>query len=267
VDWLSDERGKGLLWEESRLVSKALDAVFGDYFLQIGAWGPADAFIKSARTRSRYLVATELGKAGNLVMNSAHLGIASGSIDAILLPHTLETSNDPHQLLREIDRILRPDGHLIVLGFNAPAWWSVRQRLSDGEFLPGIDRFVGEHRLVDWLQLLGFRTTKSHFYHPAKAVDRVLAGAHEHDSTLVAEGSWWRKSLLRRPAEQRGMLRIMRGWRYWRLTSACYMVVARKEVITMTPIRQPRFTRPRLVGGLVNPSASRSTRVIPLDRR
>jgi len=267
MDWLSDERGRGLLWEESRLVAKALDSVFGDYFLQIGTWGPADVFLKSARTRSRYLVANEIGKSGALVMNSTHLAIASDSIDAVLLPHTLETSTDPHQLLREIDRILRPDGHLIVLGFNAPAWWSVRQRLSDGGFLPGIDRFVGEHRLVDWLQLLGFRATQSRFYHPAKSVDRVLAGSDEADVEPLAGGSWWREKLLRRSAEQRGMLRIMRGWRYWRFTSACYMVVARKEVIAMTPIRQLRFTRPRLVGGLVNPSASRSTRVIPLDRR
>ena len=267
MDWLSDQRGKGLLWEESRLVAQALDSVFGDYFLQIGAWGPADAFLKSARTRSRYLVTNEPGKSAALIMSTAHLGIASDSIDAVLLPHTLETSSDPHQLLREIDRILRPDGHLIVLGFNSPAWWSVRQRLSDGEFLPGIDRFVGEHRLVDWLQLLGFRTMQSRFYHPAKPVDRVLAGADEDNLASMSGRSWWREKLLRRPAEQRGMLRSMRGWRYWRVSAACYMVVARKEVIAMTPIRQRRFSRPQLVGGLVNPSASRSARVIPLDRR
>jgi SAM-dependent methyltransferase len=265
IEWLNEPRGKGLLWEESRLVSKVLDEIFGDYLLQIGAWGAPDQFLKAARTRSSYLISeTEVGWS-SVVSSTAHLGIASDSIDAILLPHTLETAQDQHQLLREIERILRPDGQLIVLGFNSPGWWPLRQRLSDGGFLSGIDQFVGESRLEDWLQLLGFTTTQAQFYHPAKSVDRLVANStsyiHENDS-LIASG-WWRQKLLRGPEEQRGLLRRLRSWRYWRITSACYMMVARKDVATLTPIRERRFRRPRLVGGLVNPSTRASAGMPP----
>ena len=116
MDWLDEERGKGLLWEESRLVEAALQAVFGDYLLQIGVWGPENLFLKSARTRQCYILADTLNPSASLVSSADCLAIASDSIDAVLLPHALETSADPHQLLREIDRVLRPEGHLIVLG-------------------------------------------------------------------------------------------------------------------------------------------------------
>jgi len=164
--------------------------------------------------------------------------------------------------------MLRPDGHLIVLGFNSPGWWSLRQKLSDGGFLPGIDRFVGDHRLTDWLSLLGFKVVKTHYYHPAKLVDSMLAadqGAGHWDTR--SDPGWWAKQLSNSPAERRGLLRRMRGWRHWRITAACYMMVARKDVAAITPLRKSRFMRPRLVGSLVNPSARNSARVVPLDRR
>ncbi len=268
IEWLNEPRGKGLLWEETRIVSKVLDEVFGDYLLQIGAWGAPDQFLKAARTRSSYLISTAEFEQPSIISSSENLGIASDSIDAVLLPHMLETAHDPHQLLREVDRILRPEGHLIVLGFNSPGWWPLRQKLSDGGFLPGIDQFVSEQRLEDWLQLLGFNTLQTQFYHPAKSVDRLAAnsssGIQEND-TLVTSG-WWRQQLLRGPAEQRGVLRRLRSWRYWRITSACYMMVARKEIATLTPIRQKRFTRPRLVGGMVNPTARASAGMSSIDQ-
>ncbi len=268
MDWLESERGVGLLWEERQQVKQALESVFGEYLLQVGRWGPADAFLEASRTRHSYLLDVAAGQGADIVTASSHWGIASDSVDAVLLPHSLETAADPHQLLREVDRVLRPDGRLIVLGFNAPAVWSVRQKLSDGGFLPGLNRMVSEHRLRDWLQVLGFRAERGRFYHPAKAIDRVIAGSAEgiEDMVKLAEHSWWQRLLLRRPAEQRGLLRRLRAWRYWRATSACYITVARKEVISLTPIRESRFARPRLVGSLVNPTARTSARVIPIDR-
>ena len=269
MDWLDEERGKGLLWEESRLVEAALQAVFGDYLLQIGVWGPENLFLKSARTRQCYILADTLNPSASLVSSADCLAIASDSIDAVLLPHALETSADPHQLLREIDRVLRPEGHLIVLGFNSPSWWLLRQRLSDGGFLPGIDRFLGEHRLNDWLQLLGFTVTQTRFYHPASAVDRLVSdpGSSNPPLDTIAHQAWWRKNLLRRPSEQRGILRTMRSWRYWRVAAACYMVVARKEVMNIVPMRPQRFSRRQLARGLVRPSARASAPVKQIHGR
>ena len=90
--------------------------------------------------------------------------ILTDSVDAIVLPHTLELSRDPHQVLREADRSLIPDGHLVILGFNPRSVWGGRRILSrkDGR-MPWDARFLGMSRIKDWLGLLGFDTLHSHY--------------------------------------------------------------------------------------------------------
>jgi len=264
MDWLDEPRGKGLLWEEGRLMRAALDRVFGDYLLQVGIWGATDQFLRYSRVRHSALISAQTGSfqsnaedpVSRVVTDPEHLAVASDSVDAVLLPHTLETTANPHQLLREVDRVLRPEGRLIVLGFNSPSWWSLRQKFSDGGFLPGVDHFQGHHRVTDWLHLLGFHTDKPCFYHPAKSVDRLVTRDAQADVAMDTQiqSRWWYSRLSRKASEQRGLLRTLRGWRHWRLTSACYMLEARKEVATLIPLKPARFIRPRLVEGLVNPS-------------
>ena len=54
------------------------------------------------------------------------LPIETNSIDLVLLPHILEFSSNPHQILREVQRVLMPEGHVIVCGFNPRSLWGVR---------------------------------------------------------------------------------------------------------------------------------------------
>jgi len=270
MDWLNEPRGKGLLWEEGRLVRGALDSVFGEHLLQVGLWGPADHYLQYSRARHSALISSQVSSAAHVITEPEHLAVASDSVDAVLLPHTLELTANPHQLLREVDRILRPEGRLIVLGFNAPGWWSVRQKFSDGGFLPGVNQMPGCHRLTDWLHLLGFKTEKPRFYHPAQSVDRFLN--KDNDEELLADeqiqNRWWYRRLSRSASEQQGLLRTMRSWRCWRITAACYMLEARKEVATLIPLKEPeRFMRPRLVGELVNPSTRNVVRLPTEFRR
>jgi len=252
MEWLKEARGVGLLWEEERMVRASLERVFGDYLLQIGAWGEPDRFLTNARTRNTGLFGTHHVEGVTVVSRPEQLAIADDSVDAVLLPHTLETVKEPHQLLREIDRILIPDGKLIVLGFNSPGWWAARQRMSDGGFLPGVQQLVGQHRLSDWLSLLGFTVDDVHYYHPAAPVDRVVAT--DPSMETQSQQSWWSRQLAGGAPEQRGVMRNLRGWRRWRITAAAYLMEARKEVAAMTPLKPRKFGKPRLVGGLVNPT-------------
>jgi len=264
MEWLNEARGQGLLWQEARLVSEALESVFGDVLLQVGVWGELGQFTVYSRTRTSAVLGLQRD-AGELrvdaVTEPTSLAVASDSVDAVLLPHTLETASDPYQVLREIDRVLRPDGRLIVLGFNSPGWWAARQRLSDGGFLPGVQQIVGDHRLSDWLKLLGFAVGEARYYHPAASVDRVIVSDSDPAMDTQVRKSWWYRRLSGAAPERRGFLRNLRGWRNWRLTAACYIVEARKEVATMTPLKPSRFIRPRLVGGLVNPTTRNIARV------
>ena len=52
------------------------------------------------------------------------------SVDLIVMPHTLEFTSDPHRLLREAERVLMPEGQLIILGFNSLSLWGARQSLG-----------------------------------------------------------------------------------------------------------------------------------------
>lgn len=241
VNWLCSANGRSLLREESRQVAAALESIFGDYFLQIGVWGEPGIFRSHARTRRTVVVATTPAPGIDGVTATTDLAIASDSVDAVLLPHTLETADDPHAVLREVDRVLRPDGHMIALGFNPMGWWGVRHYLSRRGFPAGIQRLISERRLQDWLRLLKFTVHLQAWYHhvppvygdPGPAVDPADAGSTEGDA-----------------ARGRGLPPMF----HYPILAGCYILVARKEGYVVTPIR-PAFKRPaQLVGGLVNPT-------------
>ena len=87
------------------------------------------------------------------------------SLDLVVLPHTLELARDPHLTLREVERVLVPEGRVVICGFNPASLWGLRQRL--GRAAPAARRrqarcscpageFIGYWRLRDWLRLLSF---------------------------------------------------------------------------------------------------------------
>lgn len=98
--------------------------------------------------------------------NLAELPYASQSLDLVVLPHGLEFSSEPHQLLREVERVLIAEGQLILCGFNPVSLWGVRQfsgRLSGAPFLPLDGEFISMPRLKDWLKLLNMEVSRGHF--------------------------------------------------------------------------------------------------------
>lgn len=90
--------------------------------------------------------------------------LASSSVDLVVLPHTLEWAGDPHLCLREVERVLVPEGHVLIAGFNPASSWGWRQwashrrwgPLTPSPFLPDAGEFLGPRRLRDWLKLLSF---------------------------------------------------------------------------------------------------------------
>jgi hypothetical protein len=75
----------------------------------------------------------------------------------VLLPHTLEFTPEPHQVLREVDRVLVSGGHVLITGFNPMSLFGLcRWPLSLARRPPWNGRFVSLRRLRDWLHLLGF---------------------------------------------------------------------------------------------------------------
>ena len=160
TDWFAGTLGQAVLGEETSVLRRALDDVFGFEFLQVGAWGPGRALLAGARTPHTTLVAPCVADGVSLCAPLDMLPFASDSIDAILLPHTLELVEDPYAVLREAERVLCAEGCLMICGFNPWSGWGLRRLFARGVrrsvFPPQTRRLLTEGRLHDWVALLGF---------------------------------------------------------------------------------------------------------------
>jgi hypothetical protein len=228
IAWWQGPLGRGLLCAESELLGEALDDVFGWELLQVGAWGTGRELLCGSRTRRQTVVARlELGMEADVIGRPTQLPVTSDSMDAVLLPHTLELASDPYAIVREVDRVLTGEGQLLVLGFRPLSSWGLRARFSRTGFPPGMRRVLSEKRVRDWLVLLGYEVVAARRY----LFGSPWGGVYAHEGT----GRYLRRGLNPLPA-------------------GAYMLKARKRVYTLTPIR-PRFReKPAVLGGLVKPT-------------
>jgi len=183
--WLKTPPGQYLLdWEQAQ-VDRAVFDIFGYHALQMGLpeldglranrmphrWLAYDTLIDPAAADIRpstnpHISTHPLKERIGLHCDAEALPFRSNSLDLVLMPHTLELTDDPHAALSEAARVLMPEGRLVILGFNPASLWGLRQRLGrtargvglgDGRlFLPSSGEFIGYWRLRDWLKLLGF---------------------------------------------------------------------------------------------------------------
>jgi SAM-dependent methyltransferase len=230
--WQRTALGRCLIQAEAQLLATTFDDVFGLELLQLGSWGSGRELLAPARIRRQSVVAdaAQAGADGDLIANLAHLPVNSGSVDAVLLPHTLEIAADPYAVLREADRVLLAEGQLIVLGFRPMSLWGLRSAASPAGFPPGLRRILAASRVRDWLGLLSYEivSVRKYLYHwpraPRATIEAVIP------------------SMLRR------------GW-FFPWPAAAYVIKARKRVYTLTPIRPRLRERRPVLSGLMEPSA------------
>jgi SAM-dependent methyltransferase len=127
------------------------------------------------------------------VHDFAELPFASQSLDLVVLPHVLEFAEEPHQVLREVERVLIPEGQVIISGFNPASMWGARQvagRLTGAHFLPRDGEFISLPRLKDWLKLLNMEVNRGHFgcYAPPCVTEKWL---NRFDFMEKAGDRWW----------------------------------------------------------------------------
>ncbi len=150
--WLHTPLGQYLLARERTYIDKTVTDIFGYNALQIGL--PEFDLLRANRMALRATVSR--GAGAQLRADGAELPIVGASVDLVLLPHVLEFSGNPHQILREVERVLVPDGHLVVTCFNPVSLWGLRHSFSSRDAYPWSGRFIHLMRLKDWLALLGF---------------------------------------------------------------------------------------------------------------
>lgn len=226
--WLETPQGRYVrAWEQAALDAMVAD-VFGFNALQCGL--PQCDFLRANRVPLRQ----KAGDSGpvDVVCDLAALPFASHSTDLLVLPHVLEFSDDPHQILREVERVLIPEGQAIVVGFNPLSLWGLRRTLNrSGEF-PWNGHYLTMQRLKDWLKLLGFEVDGGTFgcYAPPCEHPHWLQRWHFLET---AGHRWWGFSggvyILRAIKRTRAMRLITPNWREKTVRAKLLRPVAHKE--------------------------------------
>ena len=236
ADWLRTPLGASLLEQETRLVQEVIEDVFGEECLQLGVWGETAQFLKLSRTQRSLLIG---GPDDNtsIIAEPHRLPIESDSIDSVLLPHTLDYSKYPHAVLREVHRVLRASGHLVIMGFRPGGLWGLRRLIPGAEIPPGAHDLLADRTLRDWMKLLDMR----------------IHGVTRYFFRWPLQGGKGRSAQWER-----------RGRRFWPELSACYLIAAQKRVSTLTPVRPTWKKTVKVVGGLAEP-ANRSSSKIRID--
>ena len=233
--WWRGSLGASLLAAESELLGEALEDVFGWELLQVGAWGTGRELLAGSRSRHSTVVAPVAESGANILGRPSELPVLSDSVDAVLLPHTLEFAADPYAIVREVDRVLIGEGQLLVLGFRPWSLWGLRASTTRNGHPPGLRRVLSERRVREWLFLLGYEVVASRNY--------------------LYCSPWSRGPT---PGQGNGRL-LHRGLMSPPLPSGAYLLKARKRMYTLTPIRGRFREAPAVIGGLVKPTTRQQT--------
>lgn len=214
-------RGELLKQRETDYIQRSITVSCKQTILQIGGLGWENQFIDCSLYKN-YIILDDQGlgcdEAKKIQADSCQLPLKCDSVDMILLPHTLEFDADHLHTMREVERVLKPEGVLVILNFNPWNYWINYQKYWKCRQLERFKgRLIRRSRLLDWLKLLNFEVT------------------------LLTEFNF--KSVVSTHGHQFA--------RRYSITASAYAIKAikrRYNVIPLTPVKQ---TSPRLV--LVNP--------------
>ena len=212
--WLTQQfLGNVLLETEAQQLSILLDRHFGKHAILIGV--PHQYRLLEATKIPCHSLVTPLlskdKKHGYIEGDLHDLPILTGSVDLVILPHTLELIDNPRQLLAEACRIIKPEGLIAISGFNPYSTWGLR-KLWSKKTMPWSVNFIHSHTIKTWLKLADFALEK-------------------HASALFTP-----------PINQAKLYRKLHfleriGNTFFPVLGGSYLIVARAKVVPLTPIR------------------------------
>ena len=163
--WYQTPRGKLLKGLEADYLKRSITVSCQQIILQIGGLGWEDEFIDCTLYKNyTVLDAKGLGcaDARKIRAKAYSLPLQSDSVDMIIIPHLLEFDAQRFQTMREVERVLKPEGLLLVLNFNPWSLWVRYQFLWDKKMADSWGgHFISRSRILDWLKLLNFEVTVS----------------------------------------------------------------------------------------------------------
>lgn len=234
--WYATGVGDVVIGALKQKLDALLPQLFGYYALQIGQISSRVDLLSGSRIKHQIRMGIT-GDSTDLRSSADALPFHEDSLDLILLVHSLEFTHAPHRILREVDRTLIPEGHVVIVGFNPISTYGLFKALFQWQSrLPWCGRFYSTPRVRDWLSLLGFVAVNTQYVAFRPPVQRW--GLHKRLAFFERGGDL--------------ILPYCGG---------VYVLLAQKKLATLTPIR-PRW-RPRrrlLAGNLTEPSTREASR-------
>lgn len=159
------EKGRALFRQEKHLVDQALAQVFGLYLVQLGITS-SQSLLDNSRVSFKVVTNPEslrIDGADFIQSDLDYLPIKADSTDVVFMPHTLESVVDPYHLLRQVDQMLIPEGHVLISGFNPVSCQVMRNRLGENRHAFRQANLLRAHRVIDWLNVLGYDIEMVHY--------------------------------------------------------------------------------------------------------
>ncbi|MBV1775170.1 class I SAM-dependent methyltransferase [Burkholderiaceae bacterium DAT-1] len=153
ADWLTTQPGRYLMRRESDWIDHTVADLFGFYAIQLEL--PEHDLLRNNRIPVRIRAGHQ--HANDILCDPMALPFASQSVDLLVMAHTLDFHADPHQVLREAERVLMPEGRLLITGFNPWSLWGASRFVLRKRGAPWHANFLNVPRVKDWLALMGFQ--------------------------------------------------------------------------------------------------------------
>lgn len=212
--WLTHHLGKALLEAETNCLKDMLKNRYGKHSLLIGV--PQQSVLLDASSLPFHWLLTPLihqqKKVQTIEGDFHELPIASGVVDLVMLPHTLEFVANPRQVLAEACRIVKPEGFLIITGFNPLSFWGMKRFFSQNKKVPWSGSFNHTLTIQDWLKLADFELTdqRSLLFRPPLSQQKLF------------EKLYWMERF---------------GKYCFKFFGSIYILIAQAKAIPLTPIR------------------------------
>ena len=206
-EWFKSPLCQYLLNLEYGYINPVVMDTFGFYAIQMGNFDID--FLDHSRIPNKFSLNSNHA---DLMASNEALPFEEASVDLIIAPHILEQMAEPYELLKEIHRVLMPEGRLIISGFNPMSLWGIKRLLSFDIDYPWNTKFIPLSKIKEWLPIIGLE---------------MVEGKMGCYVPPIQQSSWLKK------------LHTMEklGDRWWPMLGGFYFLVIQKRVHGMTPIR------------------------------
>ncbi|RTZ66173.1 MAG: hypothetical protein DSZ29_03425 [Aquificaceae bacterium] len=223
--WYESQTGQQALAHLDEYISEYLSSIFGYYCLNIGILSDREAFLENSRISAGFSIGFDKTR-NDLVAKPEQLPIAADNVDLVIASHVLEYSQHPHQVLREIDRVLVPEGHCILIGFNPHTLRGMKRFLTSSKKKDKRYKMRSVSHVRDWFSLLGFETLE---------VNYVGFRPTIKNESIFNKMAWMEKW----------------GEKLWPFLGSLYIIHAKKKVVSMTPHKKVWKAPILITGGKV----------------